>query len=155
MRWLLVAALLLFALNEQNVLTRDGRRYTGRVTVTGPIVTIETDSGKVEVPADKVACVFTDPHDAVKRADGYVEAAKKIYDEARVLPMRDPRRNPQLVSALDVLQRARDIYDGLSRYYEGGSWNILSENLRTALQLMRLVRDQRSEERRVGKECRL
>jgi hypothetical protein len=136
-------ALLLLSSSNQTLLTRDGKKYVGKVTASGTTVSIETLAGKVDVPADKVACVFTEPRDAAKRADDLYELAKKTFEQARDLGARDPRRNPQLQAAIDILSQARDIYDALNRHYEGPDWAFLSRSLSTSMQLMRLIRDQK------------
>jgi hypothetical protein len=140
---LLALLLVLPAAADQVVLTRDGKRYIGRVTTSGSTVIVEGLAGRSEIPAEKVACIFTDPKQAVSRADGLVAQAKKVFEAARNLPGRDPERNPQLQSAIEILTQARDIYEALSRHYEGEPWAFLSKSLQAAMQFMRIIRDQK------------
>ena len=140
---LLAALLVLPGPGDQVVLTRDGKRHVGRVTASGAIVIVEGLAGRTEIPAEKVACIFTDPKEAVSRADGLVAQAKKVFETARNLPGRDPERNPRLQSAIDILTQARDIYEALTRYYDGEPWAFLSKSLQAAQQFMRIIRDQK------------
>jgi hypothetical protein len=137
---------LLLSVADHTLLTRDGRRLHGRVSVSGQTVVVEGASGRVEIPAERVLVVYGQPKEAVSRADALYAQAKRAFEDAKALPERDARRNERLQAAIDILSLARDIYEALTRYHDGEDWAFLSKSLSNAMQLMRLCRDQKGSE---------
>ncbi len=138
--------LLLPSADEQTVLTRDGRKLTGDVTQDGDVTVVRTEKETVRIPRAQLVAVFAHPKDAIQRADTRMEQAKKLYEDARSLDIRDRARVEKIVVALEILAETRDVYEHISRHYTGGDFRLLPEAISRVLQLMRLCRDAKGSE---------
>jgi hypothetical protein len=142
----LVAALLVQGA-DQSVLTRDGKRHVGRVSLSGTTVVIEGADGKAEAPADQVIAVYGDPADAVKRADALYDKAKAAYESGKARGERDAKRNTELQGAIDMAALARDIFQGLARHHTDDRFKTIPAKAANVIQFIRLCRDQKGSDK--------
>src|SRR5262245_4601981 len=76
----------------EHVITRDGRMHIGQVTRDGDATVVETPTGKIRIPACDVLMVFETLKQAATLCSSRFDQARRIYEEARQTPERDPLR---------------------------------------------------------------
>lgn len=135
---------------DRTVLTWEGTAYTGRVHAEGDLWVVRTLGGIHRLPADDVACVFDSPREPVRRAESDFEDAKRLYEQAKDLPDRDPVRNRKLQAAVQTAQRAARVLRLMDAHLPAADRNGTARTVQKMMLFMRLCRGGMSSERAAG-----
>jgi hypothetical protein len=146
MRTLILLAALLQADPDRTVLTKSGRKITGRVEQGADGVTVRTPLGVERVPAGEVACVFRLPADGARQADERYREAKRVFEEAERLDVAHPARNEKLARAIDGALWASSVYRLLDEHYPAETSLQAGKNVQLIQQFVRICRGASSSE---------
>jgi hypothetical protein len=125
---------------DQTLVTRKGESFTGKVTRNGDDWFVETLSGLRRFPSADVACVFERIQEAFAQADARFAEAKKLFEAAEKLDVRNAARNPKLLAAIDLAQGASNLYRLVEPHARPDEKAAISRQLQVIQQFLRLGR---------------
>ena len=118
-----VAALILcltLAPGDQTLLTWEGGKAVGTVTLSADTYVVKSASGVRRFAITEVACVYRRPSELPVRADSWFSEAQRLFKEAKPMEESNPIRNRKARLAIERAQGAANLYRLAAPLVAGG-----------------------------------